>query len=354
MKKIISLITTIFLVTSCTKETITKIEPPHEIVNPQSNSQNQVEGTINGGGGKGVLCRNNKTVTVETLDLYEGKVLYGLELNHTAAGQDQAIELFADLMTKHFWNPSTIALDEFKAHFKEQIINMFLKNIRFISPDKKLKLISDSFEPLVQQGCEIVQVAIYYDDSILLVDQSLWNQMNWVNRIGLLAHEFIYLLDRQNGSKNSISTRKLVGQLFSVKGARPKADGIPSDESKFTTCVISSPEDVRVGYLYAYNSTQTNSFDQTWNGLEFVFNFFKNETYLYRTSVFFRNIDLENIFKENYADSSSSGLYIDSYYPSQSIHLKFTGNGKADLYLKNGSGSVSEKMKLSCSPMIAK
>ena len=75
-----------------------------------------VEGTINGGGGKGIRCVDpvSRKTTLQLLDLYEAQVLYGLEMLTSPAGSNEALDLMADLMGRHFWNPSTIDIGEFK------------------------------------------------------------------------------------------------------------------------------------------------------------------------------------------------------------------------------------------------
>lgn len=351
MKKLKLSIILAFIMSSCTKQGVTKIVPMNNSVTPSGTKQNQVEGTINGGGGKGVRCNKAGKTSVETLDLYEAKVLYGLQNNHKATTQVEALDLFTTLITRHLWNPSTIPMDEYKKTFREQITKNFLNKMKYISSDKKLKVINDSFEPLIEENCELVQVAVYYDESILLVDQSLWDQMDWVNKIALLAHEIFYLLDRQNGSTNSMAARKLVGQLFSTKGARPRADGVPTNHTKYTTCDVSD-KNISIGYLYAYDS-EKEIYDQKTSGVEFVFNYLKNSSFLFRTSAFYREVTLDNLLNENFQDSLESPLYIESYdFNVQSLHLKFHGKGRGTLYIMDEkTGTLSKELEITCDPI---
>ena len=348
MRNFLLLLPFILVLGACSKEVVTKDAPVATPSTPQAESQGQVEGTINGGGGKGVLCRKGQKTTVETLDLYEAKVLYGLEIKELATNQDEAIEEFTTILTRHLWNPSTVPMDQYKKNFKDLYLNILLKNIKFISRDKKLKLVNDSFEPLVEKDCEMVQVAVYYDESILLVDESLWNQMSWTSRIGLLAHEILYLMDRQNGSKNSISTRKLVGQLFSSSGARPRGDGIPMEKNKVATCTVFD-RNVDVGYLYAYDSSRTNLSSENEAGVELVFNYLKNSRFLFRTSAFFNRITLADLFGESTLYTDESPLYVESYQPKQTLHVQFLGQGKGKItILEEGSGAISNELRITC------
>lgn len=336
---------------SCVKETTTKIISDDGKINQQNVPNPLAEGTVNGGGGKGVLCIRNGVQTVETLDLYEANVLYGLKSTYNPQTETEAMDLFATLLTKHFWNPSSMPLDEYKKFFLERIQNIFLKDIKFISPDKKLNFTYDSFEPLIEKNCEMVQVAHYYDESILLIDQTLWNQMNWLNKMALLTHEAVYSLDRSNGSTNSIASRKLVGQLFSPKGARPKADGIPSDRTQFASCHLSDAKYTTVGYFYAYNSIQVSEFsEKPENGLTFVFNFFLQNTNLFRTSFFLYQESLENLIKVGANGSGNGRLEVESYVASsQRLTVHLTGEGKGTMSVYNQkTGEITYDLSFSC------
>lgn len=341
--KIIFIFSLIF--SACIKERVTKLVPTNPISPRTEERQQEIDGTINGGGGKGVICSNNKNDIIETLDLYEARVLYNLEIVDHIHSEEEAFDLFASLMTNHFWNPDSINKNEYLNHYKKIIKEIYQKNIRFIDSTKKLKLVNDSFEPLVEKGCQIVQVAINYDESIILVDQSLWEKMDSLNKISLIAHEIIYGIDRQDGSTNSMTTRKLVGQIFSKKGARPKADGIPFDESKYLRCLISK-NNFSIGYFFAYESNKENR-----KGLELVFNFIKNHSNLFRTSAFLKDLNLHSLKDKSYKVSirSESDIFIDSYSPNKRINFEFTGENKGKIYLLGKSlEDASPSFDLTC------
>jgi len=333
----------ICLFAACTKETVTNNVPiPNPVIKSQDTAT-PVQGTINGGGGKGVRCNQNGRIVIRTLDLYEANVLYGLEQINVPDAQDPALDIFTALLTRHLWNPDTIPMDEYKARFRELLTGNFLKKMRFIGSTQKLKLINDSYEPVLEDGCEVVQVAAYYDESILLVDKSLWDQMDWVNKIALLAHELIYYTDRQNGSTNSMAARKLVGLLFSTKGARPKADGVPSERSQYSRCAVFF-KDANVGYFYAYKSAKDGR-----EGTEFVFNYLKNNYSLYRTSAFLNGTAFSSIFEPDHKGSAESDLFVDTYPEKQSLKFSFSGSGKGSmLLLDKATGTVSDSYSISC------
>lgn len=336
---------------SCVKQETIRVVPSSEGVAQKNSTDNKVEGTINGGGGKGILCAKNNTKSIEVLDLYEARVLYGLNIKHKPQTEDEALDLVIALITKHFWNPDTIPMGDFQKIAKESFRKNFYNNIKFISAGQKLKLVNDSFEPLVEQGCEMVQIAVYYDESLLLVDKELWDQLDWLNKMALIAHEGFYFQDRQNGSTNSMASRKLVGQLFSEIGARPKAEGVPIDSVKRARCYVSD-NSIRYGYFYAYDSQKDLGYappDQMASGLEIVFNYLKTNTFLFRTSGFFSRMSLTDLFADTSNNAGESDLYVESYLPNQSLYLKLLGKGEARLtILDNKTGIKSNELQVSC------
>lgn len=238
MTKLLGLLAIAITLSACVKEEVTNNYITNPVpVEPLNNNQQTVEGTINGGGGKGVLCKRDGIETVETLDLYEAKVLYGLEeLDANVSSQAEAITLISRVLARHNWNPSSISMSDFEKFYQEYLTGFFSSRLRFISNGKKLKLVADSAEAIVEDNCEMVQVAVYYDESVILVDKTLWEKMSWIHRTALLTHELVYAQDRQNGAKNSIKARRLTGQLFSKKGARPRADGVPTENERVAFC----------------------------------------------------------------------------------------------------------------------
>lgn len=344
MKHLLALSLVTLLLSACVKEEVTKFVPMEGPVT-RSSTQREIEGPINGGGGKGVRCQKDGVTTVETLDIYEGRVLYDLKMvdAKNLETREQALDFLATSMTSHFWNPDTIPKEQMKKHMRESSLEELLKQIRFIDSSKKLKMVNDSLEPLIESNCEIVQVAIFYDEKVLLVDRSLWDQMDWFNKTALLAHEVFYAMDRQNGAKNSISIRRLVAQMFSENGARPRSDGVPSDASQRAHCGISK-RGVTLGYFYAYPSKRNDE-----DGLELVFNFLNNSSYLFRTSTFLRGLSLVNMKEKDYRRTMDGELEGEGTTQNLILQFEFSEAGKGHLYIINRtSGEVQEPFEVSC------
>lgn len=179
-----------------------------------------VEGVINGGGGKGALCTKDGQEKIEVLDIYEGRYLFGN--TYQKPFPDNKSEALKVLSRKYLDYFGFASEDESVIEKFEKEINDFVTNIRFTKPGQRIKNTKDAFSPLIEDGCESVQLAVYYNEDILLIDKDYWDKMDWRNRSGLILHEIIYLNARlHNGQKNSMSSRKITGDLMSDKKMIP-------------------------------------------------------------------------------------------------------------------------------------
>lgn len=343
------------LVISCTKN-VTNNVPGTNPSTPQPQTSDQTTapqasesgGVINGGGGRGVLCKKGGRQTLETLDLYEARTLYNLTLLNLGTAEDIAKDKLAEILARHFWTPYNVELPQFTRYMKESMIQEFLSNIRFIESGKKLKLVNDSFEPTLESGCEPVQIAFYYDESVLLVDKTLWEQLDWTNKMALLAHESLYFLARQSGTKNSISTRKLVGMLFSTKGVRPLADGVPHDSKNFLDCKVESNGFSR-GHFFMYPGKDQ---DGT-KGIDLLLLDLGTDGSLFRTSAFVSDLSFVQLQSPRFLGVREAAMIKDTYPVRDRVRLSFKGihdgNLKADLRLLQGAGnSVAANFDVSC------
>jgi hypothetical protein len=317
----------LLLLVACTKEEV-RIVPVEAPQSKQSTTTTPVEteGTVNGGGGKAVLCNGPSGATVTTLDLYEARVVYGLDPLANPANETEAIELVSDLLAKHFWRPDIQSYPEFKQTFGQMLKRDYLNKIKFIGAGKKLKRINDSLEALIENDCEMVQVAAYYDESVILVDQSLWQQMNWLNRSALLAHEIVYAMDRKNGAKNSVVSRKLVGHLFSAQGIRSLTDGLPLSGSKYLACKAYNSTG-RSYDIYMYEANKNGK-----AGMELILMGDGYSRYLLRTSAFVENLEYKK------ALDFSTGLTTTNYTYLREVRA--TADVETDTYPTNLTFSI--------------
>ncbi len=224
------------LLTACSKETKI-IERVPDSPLKQGNAEPVFQGVINGGGGKGVLCNKDGTQTVELLDLYEAREIYEIHDQKNFDTLDQGIDFLAYEMAKKFWTPITVLPYVSKENVKKTLKH-FIEDIKFIEGGKRLKLTDDSYDPLLDENCKVVQLALFYDESKLLVDKGYWDLLSPTGKTALVAHELFYLLDRANNNNNSMRTRKLVGYILSERGIGSMYGFLkPSSELKTARCV---------------------------------------------------------------------------------------------------------------------
>lgn len=354
MKKIILLLVAAVL-SACTKTEVIKVlTPDNQQMSPYQVDTNDM-GTVNGGGGKGVLCVKDDKESLKVLDLYEAKQLYNLEIKEVPQNEEQAELHLANLMARHYNNVHKKSYEEYVELSKQEIRKFVNDKMKFISSDKKLNATKDSFEPLIEKNCSIVQIAVFYDESALLVDRSLWDKLDLTNKMALLAHEIFYYQGRLRGATNSVSARKLVGQLFSTQGVRPLTDGVPSDKTKVLQCGVRDKSGAGVGYAWGYDNPQTNKkSNEQIEAMEFVFTDLLKQPVLFRTSFTLIGVELE-YFKTNtqVGGSSYSDFLIDSYDQSGktvAVNYNFSSEDK-NIYFRvrdDKTGEISESYKMTC------
>ncbi len=321
----LSLIFSLFVCVSCTKES-TKIihdsgkSGSQKAVDDTDSSFASVEGTINGGGGKGVLCRTGKGEIIEILDFYEARLIHDLVIEDQDLNQEQAIELAARLLSNHFWTPWNIDVESVVEKSK-LMISSAINDIKFITEGKKLKSTKDSFEPLVENGCEIVQIAVTYDESVILVDKTLWDRLDWLNRVALITHELYYFVERLSGVENSISTRRFVGYLFSAEGLWPIAKKIPLDPAKRVDCILRDSYYTVMGSMMGFETSLVSEDGEKEKLLEFVFISHPLYSELFRRSFYLSNVTIKD-FHEVYINDEmdfkfNAVINVDTY-----SHLK--------------------------------
>jgi hypothetical protein len=282
---------------------------PKRIGNPSTNSAGNatpdfsasnnggtgtVEGVISSGGGRGVLCQKDQQ-HVESLDLYEARKSLGFKLDVNLASQDEAVDFLATTLGAYFWLPESGTLEQSTKVIDDQLTEMIAK-IRFTDGKRHLKMVKDSYEVLLDDGCETKQVALYYNETTLMVDKEYWDNMDWTNRAALLAHELVYLKDRQLGATDSINTRKLVAYLFGKQGLRGRGDGLLTAAGTIATCSVKSGS-AEVGKMYLFDQEKASK-----PGVEIVFTGLSKVRSIFRLSSHIDGMSLEQFRK--YSDSS--------------------------------------------------
>ena len=250
-----------------------------------------------GGGGRGVRCLRDGKVSVELLDLYEARSMHGLTLIKSPANETAAVDLFASLLGRQLWTPGSDMLEERINFFRGSWKKELMSKTHFLGASQHLKLSSDSHDPVLEDNCVAVQVALYYDESSLMVDSSLWDQMDWLNRVALFTHEFVYKVARLGGEHDSISSRKFVSFLFSTQGLKPISVDMPSNVKEIDSCAL-----IRNGVSDGFVKIFDRSVDN-FGGIEIVFLQTGSRNYLFKTSAQFLAVNVKLI---NAAEETSN------------------------------------------------
>jgi hypothetical protein len=196
-------------------------------------------GTVGGGGGKSIVCRNpDKSIrSIQTLDLYEGvmdhkykypsvegKDFRTIIFETIAKMEDQDLLNFYVESYDKWWNfggDKKQAINTLKDEVhnilsaldnKESRSSVEFTNYKFLD-GITLSPTQDSFEVFYPNNCSIEQLAVYKES--LYVNYDLFKSMDDKNKAALILHESIYkLLRSQSYELNSIRTRRLISSLF--------------------------------------------------------------------------------------------------------------------------------------------
>lgn len=184
----------------------------------------ELDGADSSGGGVAVVCRNtdNTIKSVELLDLYEGRIVYNLKI--VKQGNDfqenlDAITLKLDAVFGDLKLKKTPSKNIVKA----------IKDMNLLQGDVSLAPVNDA-NIIVKppKDCNYEQIAYYKNNSILLIDSNLWNKLDDLNKAALIAHEAVYLYQRELGDKTSQYSRKVVAHLFSDYLFESLMAGVPA------------------------------------------------------------------------------------------------------------------------------
>ncbi len=331
-------------------KSVTNVQQPDTTQNPHSRGQAEESdsgGVINGGGGKGVLCEADGRTTVEVLDLYEAKHLFNLNIQDLGSTKEQSLAKLSEVMANHFIDPFIYTAEGYMNALNETSIKHSFEIMQFLKEGQTLKLTKDSFEPILEKNCRMVQIAVYYDESALLVDKSLWEQLDWTNKAALVAHEILYFWSREFGATNSMSVRKLVGLLLSTKGVDPLANDLP-DEEDALSCRLSR-EDFSAARMYLFESVNQQ------NGASLSASFFNlnQGNILFKTTSEFWGLSFTHLKDPSFGGFRESFLAVDSYPIRESAKISFSGISDGLLHgslevMGNHSSKVKDSLSFSC------
>jgi hypothetical protein len=269
MRTLIAGVTISLVLAACTKsaETNSGTASPQSPAHTQGQAPGRVDGTINGGGGIGIRCHGK----LEMLDLFEARQNKLTPLT-SPANEQEAADMLARRFAKHFWNPDTIPLEKMTPELKADVVLPIMQGRPFYNAGTKknenvkfvdhLSLSEDLGHFTLPAGCQLEQVAYFQDMTTeLSIVQKKWDELDWLSRSVLVAHEMMYLLDRREGIENlrqgdgkhtAEATRHFVGMLLSEQGVPARIDGLPGND-KIAACGTQGVGDDKFTYGYAFD-----------------------------------------------------------------------------------------------------
>lgn len=217
-------------------------------------------GVMNGGGGKGILCRDSdhNIKSVELMDLWEARVIYGREFSDTHLDTRSQVNRLLDklktsLDTDGMYLENRGIVFKGPEAFKQLLLDqaeLYLSDIPYPGvhwiSGATLKLTDDSYEVVVPNGCEVVQLARYSDNGTggtVLLNKDLVDKMDNMNKAALIVHEEYYA---------HIRHRKRLGEKSSIRVRR--AIGLAASDYKFI-----NPRDFMVGKPHIFCADNENS-----------------------------------------------------------------------------------------------
>ena len=144
------------------------------------------------GGGKSIACydSNGSLRTVELLDHYEARILFGQQ--NIQNDENNFKKILDNALTKlEPTGYSLVGIDTAKSRLEE-----VFKHLVFIPPNERLEDIDDDFSQVeIPSNCKKEQLAVYDKDKVR-IDLRLWSLLKPIDQAGLLLHETVYWLER--------------------------------------------------------------------------------------------------------------------------------------------------------------
>lgn len=202
---------------------------------------NEATGGVDGGGGKSVVCRNDQQqiISAQSLDLYEGRTLYGLHIQTS----DESMNLQIEKALKTFAGDQSII---------KYYVSIVKEKMTLLPAGTQLSEVSDSYDIVFPKGCKSEQLARYYSDEKIFVNSDIWSLLSQTDKAALILHEAIYKVNRMYGAMDSRQSRHIVMSLFdaNTKWIDPEQN-VPSDA---LNCISMNG----ALFMYAYRNPNNN------------------------------------------------------------------------------------------------
>jgi hypothetical protein len=257
----------------------------------------KLEGVVNGGGGKGVLCGNS----LRTLDLYEAQ-LSGLPTPVSSGQLNEDLKIFGIEMAVHFAeSPTELDDPKYREMVLEEMNKTIVSKFRDIPLGQRLPLTSDATPPQLGSNCQIVQIATYTQNQTIFRDKQYWDMLAPVEQAALIIHEWIYHRARQYGSLNSDETRKVLGMIFSGRNPEPLVGPIWNAKQTLWCGAGIEGTTQEIFEFYVIDEIQNGKL-----GVGVYFRAFKSVYLTSRTSTFIPKMNLDQFRKREFSVVSAS------------------------------------------------
>ena len=173
-------------------------------------------GPITSGGGAGIICRSNIGFTAYSLDLYEGRVRYRLNIDPFVNTDDPKLQLERTI--------NRIKDIDLKFYQKlKDTLKYINENLVVLSDHVGMNVpldVGTDFPPLLPMSetdnCSLMAAAYWGIDNKIYLSKEIILRMNRIDQTSVYLHEALYKMARDtSGAKDSFRTRKMVAYLLS-------------------------------------------------------------------------------------------------------------------------------------------
>jgi hypothetical protein len=185
-------------------------------------------GVGSSGGGSAIVCRdaNQKILSAEMYDLYEGKNYFGLAIEkNTDLPKQQILNVIQAMNQNAYVIPAVI-----------QAVDDIIGKIQFLPTGVVISAPSDmgTDYPIIHpSACNVEGVGFYTSDNQLKVSQAVYSAFSNTDKAAFVLHEALYLIDRQmglhGGDGSSETARALNSLLFSTNPSVSQVSGMAAD-----------------------------------------------------------------------------------------------------------------------------
>lgn len=177
----------------------------------------QVRGTVDGGGGKGVLCGNR----LVTLDRFEAERDFGSAVHLEGATVDEALLSMMERFGSHTATEPMLPMVQWSASGKIKLLKQWQEmvgdHLKPVLVGTRLAPTQDATLPLLPPTCSFVQIAVYESTGTIQYDTEYWNMLEPIDVAVLYAHEYYYAEFRKFGAKTSDETRQMIARALANK-----------------------------------------------------------------------------------------------------------------------------------------